>query len=105
MEEAIVDMAERRSSTFCPSEVARTVGGQGWRAMMEPTRQAARRLVAQGYLEILQGGVVELVDGGGAGLLAEGRLHRQGDVADLAGRRDRVPRVADVAVDRAGQRP
>lgn len=58
LEEAIVDMAERRSSTFCPSEIARTVGGEGWRALMEPTRQAARRLVAKGYVEILQGGVV-----------------------------------------------
>lgn len=47
-----------RSATVCPSEVARRVGGDDWRALMEPARAAARRLVARGELEITQGGRV-----------------------------------------------
>ena len=47
-------------ATICPSEVARLVGGDDWRSMMEPVRAAARRLVAAGRVEITQGG--EVVD-------------------------------------------
>lgn len=52
---------------MCPSEVARAVAGGGsstdddpeqWRALMEPARMAARRLVAAGRAEITQGGRV-----------------------------------------------
>lgn len=46
------------SATICPSEVARDLGGEGWRDLMEPTRQAARRLVAAGEVEITQQGHV-----------------------------------------------
>ncbi|WP_354005572.1 DUF2256 and DUF3253 domain-containing protein [Rhodococcus antarcticus] len=51
-------------TTACPSEVARAVhaarggSGDGWRDLMEPVRQAARRLAADGELEITQNGVV-----------------------------------------------
>lgn len=58
LERAIDTMTRNRSTTVCPSEVARKVGGDDWRALMEPTRQAARRLVAKGRLEILQRGHV-----------------------------------------------
>ena len=47
-----------RSATICPSEAAREVGGDDWRDLMEPARQAARRLVAAGQVEITQGGRV-----------------------------------------------
>jgi hypothetical protein len=47
-----------RTATICPSEVARAEGGEDWRALMEPTREAARRLVTAGKLDILQGGRV-----------------------------------------------
>ena len=47
-----------RSSSICPSEVARGVGGEDWAELMEPTRMAARRLVAAGEVEITQGGRV-----------------------------------------------
>ena len=50
-----------RSATACPSEAARAVGGEDWRPLMEPARAAARRLVARGLVEIIQGGHV--VDG------------------------------------------
>jgi hypothetical protein len=46
------------TATICPSEVARELGGEGWRELMEPTREAARRLVAAGEVEITQQGHV-----------------------------------------------
>jgi hypothetical protein len=50
-------LAERpRRATICPSEAARRVDPAGWRALLEPTRAAARRLVAHGRVEITQGG-------------------------------------------------
>lgn len=48
-------------ATICPSEAARAVGGteeDAWRALMEPARRAARRLVAAGEVETTQGGRV-----------------------------------------------
>ena len=49
-------------ATICPSEAARAVAGDAdedaWRALMEPARRAARRLVAAGEVEITQGGKV-----------------------------------------------
>lgn len=60
LEWAIVGLLESRAggATACPSEAARSVGGTGWRALMEPARCAARRLVAAGRIEIVQGGRV-----------------------------------------------
>jgi len=53
----MLQLLKRRSpKTVCPSEVARAVDADRWRALMEPSRQAARRLVAKGQAEILQGG-------------------------------------------------
>lgn len=50
--------ARAADATICPSEAARAIGGDGWRALMEPARQAARRLVARGEIEITQQGHV-----------------------------------------------
>lgn len=60
LEEALTDLLDRRaaSATVCPSEVARAVGGEDWRELMEPARAAARRMVAAGTAEITQGGHV-----------------------------------------------
>jgi hypothetical protein len=60
LEQAILDLLVRVKSggTICPSEAARAVDVQGWRALMEPARRAARRLVARGLVEITQGGRV-----------------------------------------------
>jgi hypothetical protein len=44
--------------TVCPSEVARAVGGDQWRDLMEPARAAARRSVARGDAVITQHGQV-----------------------------------------------
>jgi hypothetical protein len=58
LEAAIRDLlaARARTATICPSEAARQVDPEGWRGLMEPARMAARRLVAQGEVEIVQGG-------------------------------------------------
>lgn len=66
LEAAVRDRLARCSAgaTACPSEVARAVhsarGGHddGWRELMEPVRQAARRLAAAGELEFTQHGAV-----------------------------------------------
>lgn len=60
MQQAIVDLLKgsSRGSTICPSEAARVVGGDEWRARMEDARAAARLLVAQGLVEITQAGHV-----------------------------------------------
>lgn len=50
----------REGGTVCPSEAARAVSADDWRRLMEPARQAARRLVAIGEAEITQHG--EVVD-------------------------------------------
>jgi hypothetical protein len=47
-------------ATICPSEAARAVGGDEWRDLMEPVREAARRLRDEGEVEITQRG--EVVD-------------------------------------------
>lgn len=61
LERAILDLLEHRAptATICPSDAARAVydgDGDGWRALMEPARRAARRLVAAGEVEITQAG-------------------------------------------------
>jgi hypothetical protein len=58
LEAAITDLLGARPGTICPSEAARRVGGDDWRPLMEPARRAARRLVAAGEVEIVQGGRV-----------------------------------------------
>ncbi len=48
-----------RGSSICSSEAARAVfSADSWRADMEATRQAARRLVAAGKIDMLQRGAV-----------------------------------------------
>lgn len=50
--------ARAATSTICPSDAARAVGGDDWRHLMEPAREAARRLVDAGQVDITQGGSV-----------------------------------------------
>lgn len=64
LEESIRSLLAGRAAgaTICPSEAARAVADsadeEAWRALMEPARRAARRLVAAGEVEITQGGRV-----------------------------------------------
>ena len=61
---AILTLLDARAAgaTICPSEAARLVAGNrgtdDWRDLMEPSRAAARRLVAAGDVDIVQGGRV-----------------------------------------------
>ncbi len=61
LEAAIGELLAERAhdASICPSEAARRVAGEegDWRALMEPARAAARRLVARGEVEMLQQGV------------------------------------------------
>jgi hypothetical protein len=63
LEAAIDALLDKRpaGATICPSEAARAVAPDDWRELMEPARRAARRLVADGRVDITQGGRV--VDG------------------------------------------
>ncbi len=58
LEQAIQQLLATRAgdASICPSEAARLVSPDDWRPLMEPARQAARRLHAQGLLAITQGG-------------------------------------------------
>lgn len=57
LQEAILELLGGRSGSICPSEAARAVGGEQWRALMEPAREAARMLARAGDVEITQKGV------------------------------------------------
>lgn len=61
--DAILGLLAARAggASICPSEAARAVAGDdddGWRDLMEPARMAARRLVADGRVQITQRGRV-----------------------------------------------
>ncbi|AKT50388.1 DUF3253 domain-containing protein [Arsenicicoccus sp. oral taxon 190] len=58
LQAGIVDLLRLRSPdvTICPSEVARRLGGERWRDLMQPTRDAAARLADDGVVEVVQGG-------------------------------------------------
>lgn len=70
LEQAILELLAQRpaSASICPSEAARHVlapardsdvaGEEAWRGLMEPARAAARRLMAQGLVQVVQSGVV-----------------------------------------------
>jgi hypothetical protein len=58
LEEMTLRLLPGRHATLCPSEVARAVGEDDWRELVEPARRAARRLVARGEVEVTQGGRV-----------------------------------------------
>ncbi len=78
LEKAILELLGTRSrdSTICPSEVARAFfKEEEWREKMEEVRRAARRLVDQGKVEILQKG--QVVDPSTAkGAIRLRRIHR-----------------------------
>jgi hypothetical protein len=60
---AILELLAERGpeKTICPSDAARALAGERFRAQMETVRDAARDLVAEGRIEVTQRGeVVEL---------------------------------------------
>jgi hypothetical protein len=63
LEAAILRLLAERGAgkTICPSDAARAVGGEDearWRALMEPAREAARKLEAAGKIVVTQRGRV-----------------------------------------------
>jgi hypothetical protein len=59
LESAILTLLDMRAdnATICPSEAARLVGSEdNWRELMQPARDAARRLQDQGLVVITQKG-------------------------------------------------
>jgi hypothetical protein len=63
LEAAILDLLAARAggTTICPSDAAKAVAGAddtSWQPLMQRTRNAARRLVATGDLEVTQRGQV-----------------------------------------------
>ena len=63
LQEAIRGLLAARTSSICPSEAARAVGGTDWRELMEPAREAARLLARAGEVQITQRGAVLDPDG------------------------------------------
>lgn len=59
LRKAILEMARDRGpqSSICPSDAARAVGGEGWRALMDEARDIARTLARSGHVEITQKGI------------------------------------------------
>ena len=70
LEAAILGLLAERGEgkTICPSEAAKHVGGvasrRDWEGLIQPTREAARRLVKAGRIVVMQNGRV--VDAGKA---------------------------------------
>jgi len=64
LEAAILELLAERGGdkTICPSEAAKLVGGKAerrdWEGLMEPAREAARRLAAAGKIVVTQNGRV-----------------------------------------------
>ncbi|SFQ02045.1 Protein of unknown function [Geodermatophilus dictyosporus] len=60
LERAIAALLDVRApgATICPSEAARAVDPEGWRALMPEARAAAGRLAAAGAVEVTQRGAV-----------------------------------------------
>jgi hypothetical protein len=58
LEATILDLlAQRaRTSTICPSDAARAVGGEGWRELMPAASDRARALARDGVVEVVQKG-------------------------------------------------
>lgn len=55
---AVLDLLARRAatSTICPSDAARAVGGSTWRSAMPLAREVAARLADDGVVEVRQRG-------------------------------------------------
>ena len=60
LREEILRIAERRGSekTLCPSEAARSIGGDAWRDFMPAARRISFELAAGGRVDVTQKGDV-----------------------------------------------
>jgi hypothetical protein len=63
----------RPEATICPSDAARVVGGESWRALMDAAREVAAELARAGIVAVRQHGAdVDLADAVGPVRLARG---------------------------------
>ena len=63
----------RPEATICPSDAARTVGGQSWRDLMDAAREVAAELSQAGIIVVRQHGIdVEMASAVGPVRLARG---------------------------------
>ncbi len=74
--EAVLGLLARRppGATICPSEAARALAPQDWRALMPRVRAVAATLALAGRLQILQGGRPVAAQGPWRGPIRLGRL-------------------------------
>ena len=65
LRDTILELARERgpSSSICPSDAARAVGGENWRDLMDDARDAARELARAGEVVITRGDDVLDPDG------------------------------------------
>ena len=65
IERLIVSLLALRNETasICPSEIARVIDPDAWRALMAPIRTVAMRLAVAGIVEISQHGVAVVPNG------------------------------------------
>lgn len=82
IEVALLALVRHRGlhASACPSEVARALSADHWRALMPSVREVASRLAQQGRIEIAQGGKVVSSSGPWTGPIRL-RLPRQGPFA------------------------
>ncbi|MBF2029891.1 MAG: DUF3253 domain-containing protein [Oscillatoriales cyanobacterium C42_A2020_001] len=61
--QTILEKVQQRGldKTICPSEVARALGGEAWRSLMDEVRSVGQDLVNTGLIEVTQkGNVVDI---------------------------------------------
>jgi hypothetical protein len=58
LREEILRIAEHRGTakTLCPSEAARSIGGEAWRDLMPAARRVSFELAAEGRVDVTQKG-------------------------------------------------
>ncbi|MEB3212953.1 MAG: DUF3253 domain-containing protein [Leptolyngbyaceae bacterium] len=58
--QAILEKVAQRGTmkSICPSEVARDIGGEGWRQLMPAIRQIGTALADEGKIVVLQKGAI-----------------------------------------------
>lgn len=56
LEQTIRELLRERTGTICPSEAARSVGGDQWRELMAAARAAGRRMAARSEVVVMQRG-------------------------------------------------
>ena len=56
IEQLIVQLIDERTTSWCPSEIARRMAPRGWRSLMSDVRTAAAHLAGKGIVSITQRG-------------------------------------------------